>query len=526
MTKSILLLTLISPGFLACGSTPKSDTANDSGLTVKDADKDGYSDDVDCDDSDASVHPDADEICDGIDNNCDDLIDGTDAVDATTMYADNDGDGYGDPETSVLACEHEESWVADNTDCLDIDRFVHPGAVELCDDVDNDCDPTTTENGLASYFLQGAGVENLSPLFLGTDETTPVQFLADQNGEIRFCPGTYFVNMEIAANVSVVGKGEGPSDVVFDGATNGAVIEVVTSGVEFSISNLTIQNGTGVLWAESDSYGGGIGCLLSSTEGDPVTGTLNSVVVSDNSADIGGGLAVVGCELDVSNTTITENYASNAGGGLFVQTQDDLTMSDVDVQGNLADNFGGGIFFTGLSSENAVEVILDDVTLDDNTSNAWAAGWFQSANVSWTSTNNPNTGMRGNSNSQSASGALGFLFGDLETTNVDFGISGTADSNQPLDLTYIGLGSAYNFQDDVSVSCEAYGICGTKTDFELLDSSIASFSDVGTGTIHGAVFWADLDGTIEDIDVGVSLGSNKNTANCTVRPVLLSSSGT
>lgn len=522
MTKPILLLTLVLPCFLACGAKPDADDSNDSGLTVKDADNDGYSDDVDCDDSDATVHPEADEVCDGIDNNCDDLIDGTDSVDATTMYADNDGDGYGDPETSALACEHEESWVADNTDCLDTDRFVHPGAVELCDDVDNDCDPTTTENGLASYFLQGAGVENLSPLFLGTDETTPVQFLADQDGELRFCPGTYFVNMEIAANVSVVGKGQGPSNVVFDGAANGSVIEVLTSGIEFSVSNLTIQNGTGGTF-NSGSLGGGIRCQIENATGYQVTGTLNGLIVSENTADGGGGVGVVGCVLDVSNTTITENYASEFGGGLAVFNFGGLTMSDVDIQGNVATEAGGGLYYFNFNSD-TMEVVLDDVTLDDNTSDAFGAGVFLGGDVSWASTTNSKTGMRGNYSADS--GALAVIAGDLETTNVDFGLSGTADSNQPFDLSYNGLGSAYNFEDDMSMSCETDGICGTKTDFKMFDSTESSNGTGSNGRLNGAVFWADLDGTVEDIEVGVSLGSNKNTSNCSVSPVLLSTSTT
>ena len=55
----------------------------------------------DCDDTNAEIHPDADEVCDGVDNNCDDDgtgagIDGADAVDQTLWYPDGDTDDYGD----------------------------------------------------------------------------------------------------------------------------------------------------------------------------------------------------------------------------------------------------------------------------------------------------------------------------------------------------------------------------------------------------------------------------------------------
>ena len=49
----------------------------------------------DCDDSDKTINPDADEVCDGVDNDCDGATDENDAVDATVWYLDADGDGYG-----------------------------------------------------------------------------------------------------------------------------------------------------------------------------------------------------------------------------------------------------------------------------------------------------------------------------------------------------------------------------------------------------------------------------------------------
>lgn len=53
-----------------CGVVLEHDTGY-----YEDADGDGYQDYEDCDDEDAAVNPSADELCDGIDNNCDDNID-------------------------------------------------------------------------------------------------------------------------------------------------------------------------------------------------------------------------------------------------------------------------------------------------------------------------------------------------------------------------------------------------------------------------------------------------------------------
>jgi len=110
--------------------------------TAPDADGDGYTaTGGDCDDSDADVHPNAEEVCDGVDNDCDGETDEGDAVDAETWYTDADGDGFGDAETAQTACA-ASGLVADSTDCDDADPAAHPGGEEICDGHDNDCDGT------------------------------------------------------------------------------------------------------------------------------------------------------------------------------------------------------------------------------------------------------------------------------------------------------------------------------------------------------------------------------------------------
>jgi hypothetical protein len=106
----------------------------------------GYvADDSDCDDGDASVHPYADEHCDGADDDCDGVVDEASAVDAPTWYADVDSDGYGDSALGQASCSQPSGYVADDSDCNDLDSLVHPGADELCDGLDNDCDGDVDE---------------------------------------------------------------------------------------------------------------------------------------------------------------------------------------------------------------------------------------------------------------------------------------------------------------------------------------------------------------------------------------------
>jgi len=98
----------------------------------------------DCDDGNASVSPAGIETCDGTDNDCDGAIDES-AINASTWFADTDGDGHGDPSASQVACDAPSGTVASQTDCNDADASSHPGADELCDNADNDCDGSVDE---------------------------------------------------------------------------------------------------------------------------------------------------------------------------------------------------------------------------------------------------------------------------------------------------------------------------------------------------------------------------------------------
>ena len=129
-----------------------------------DGDGDGFLDAAcgfdDCDDQDPAVFPGAEEICDGIDNDCDET---------TEEFVDLDGDGFalcdGDcdeyddrihPDAEEI-CDGEDDNDCDDTtdelidgdgdtfticddDCDDAEATVYPGAAEVCDGLDNDCD--------------------------------------------------------------------------------------------------------------------------------------------------------------------------------------------------------------------------------------------------------------------------------------------------------------------------------------------------------------------------------------------------
>ena len=104
-----------------------------------DADGDGFRGSKDCDEAQAGVYVGAEEICDGLDNDCDGFVD-NEPVDGLIYFLDGDRDGYGSDDLSQLACDAPLGFVVEGGDCDDLEPLANPGAGEVCDGVDNDCD--------------------------------------------------------------------------------------------------------------------------------------------------------------------------------------------------------------------------------------------------------------------------------------------------------------------------------------------------------------------------------------------------
>ncbi|MBX2796070.1 MAG: hypothetical protein KTR31_00335 [Myxococcales bacterium] len=101
---------------------------------------------LDCDDTNARAFPNARERCNGIDDNCNGLVD--EEFDTQVFYADVDGDGFGSLFPAQRACSDPgDGWVDNPDDCNDNDASISPGSLEVCNDgVDDDCDGVSDDN--------------------------------------------------------------------------------------------------------------------------------------------------------------------------------------------------------------------------------------------------------------------------------------------------------------------------------------------------------------------------------------------
>jgi len=192
----------------------------------EDADEDGFSVvEGDCDDNDPDVYPGATEVCNGVDDNCNDQID--EGV-KSTFYRDADGDGYGLTSDSTQVCSAPAGYVADNTDCNDANAAIHPGVTETCNNADDNCDGQIDE-GVKSTFYRDADGDGYG---IASDSTqacsAPAGYVTnntdcnDGNGAVR--PGATEVCNEV------------------DDDCDGQIDEGLTCGVEIFSASFTTDS--------------------------------------------------------------------------------------------------------------------------------------------------------------------------------------------------------------------------------------------------------------------------------------------
>ena len=295
---------------------------------------DGFvSDPTDCDDADAAINPDATEVCDEVDNDCNGTVDEGTAADAIFWHADADGDGYGNPDSTRRACSPPDGYVEPGDDCNDTDDTVHPGAEEVrCDGSDNDCDPATAT--LAGILEEDGSI---------TESLGEAVFRARPGEVIQLCEGAFTGPVNLRLEQGILGIG-GAELTTITGDGSGPVVTIVDAG---TVSGVTLTGGVG---AELDGvrYGGAV---YASGEGIP---RLDDVILHGNSADVGGAVFADTTSFDLRNCHVFDNSATQRGGGVAVGSTD-LSARGSTIEANEAPRCGGvstgdGAVFRGRDS--------------------------------------------------------------------------------------------------------------------------------------------------------------------------------
>jgi len=366
---------------------------------------------------------------------------GTDSVEDTASDSDTTPETTDDTGNTIDTVDTVDTEPPDTgPPPADADGDGYTTAENDCDDSDPTVLPVTFEGS-------DGVITDVSPELVGL-LAAPARYTVAEPGTLRFCEGTWYVNLTVEADdVYVVGRGE---ESVLHGADTDSVLSATfASGLH--LSGLTLTRGLGddgggaklvhsevliadVLFLENDTvrtsdFGGGLyadddseiwlervtfeanqagyggGARISYS-----TATLIDVDFIDNdSRTYGGGLLLSSTNAVLDGVQLTGNHTGSLGGGAYF-SYGRLTLIDVTIDGNDADD-GGGLYIASRTS-----LTLDNSAITNNIATETGGGvnTSSSANLTFTDvTVSGNEAPDGGGIYQSYGGALAWDGGAL-----------------------------------------------------------------------------------------------------------------
>lgn len=398
----------------------------------------------DCDDLRVDVHPNAQEICNEIDDDCDFLVDDQDdTIDwatGTWFFEDLDGDGFGKSDVELQRCALPAGYALTNDDCNDDDASIHPFAIEVCDQIDNDCDEDTTEDGLVSSLIQGGIRSNI--VSISGYEVTDAQSLF-------FCSGAYEISLESTTDLFLYGLG----DVILQ-----------------SQDEYVVQQLSGSLHMQDVVLLGGLS--LGNT-----TATLSNVSITDatDTALHASQSIIEGSSLYIGTSQGTK------GGGIYL-SESSATIDSSIIEDNQAQEEGGALY----AYDSTISLV--DTLLQDNTAFVGGGVYLESSSLSCTGLINSEDGIRNNNEW----GVMMDSDSNFMTTHCD------VLNNTPYDIQAGNL--MYSATEDGNYNC-AMGVCGSSIAYTVSGVFVDNYSN--NHAFRGNIYDVVGNPTLNSFDIGL-----------------------
>ncbi|MBW7892189.1 MAG: T9SS type A sorting domain-containing protein, partial [Chitinophagaceae bacterium] len=294
------------------------------------------------------------EICDGIDNDGDGEID--EGIEKPIWYRDADGDGYGDRENSIQACDPPMGYVADDSDCNDNDATIYPGAPELCDGKDNNCDGVIDEGcetkTTGTYYSKPTGDLHSPATWGGNPDgsgAAPADFGEGKTFTLANRSGTYM----LTDNWTIGGTLDNPTGSRLQ--VNGHTLALATltgdGTLTGSATSSLIITGTGDFGTLNFSAGAG--------------GSLKALTVNRN------GTVTIGTALSIYDMLTVNSGTLNTANRLTLKSNADNTARVTPVAGNITGNVTVERY---IPSRRAWRIMSAPVAGNQSINDAWQEG--------------------------------------------------------------------------------------------------------------------------------------------------------